>query len=361
MTFCRMMITGVTMVALWTTATQGQSSPPTPQPAEQEKAAPADSIEVTVNGHKIMKSEVDKKCDVIVNQQARGRPVPPEQLAQMRTRLAPQVLESLVGLWLLDEDATKAQIKVTDADLVGEVEKMLQSHLSRTGSTREEFEVQLKGQLGKSLEEFLATRAADPNLKQSVIHTKLLEKRYPKETAVTVEAVKAHYEERLEREYSKPATVQASHILIRADEKTPQEEKDAARKNLETILVEARKPDADFAALAAEHSTCPSRSKGGDLGFFPRKGAMVEPFAAAAFALKTSEISDVVETRFGYHIIKVTDKKEAVVVPLEDTSDAIREQLKATKIGELKQSHVVELKKAATITYPESKKPEPAP
>ena len=105
-------------------------------------------------------------------------------------------------------------------------------------------------------------------------------------------------------------------------------------------MAEAKKPGADFVALAVQHSSCPSRTKGGDLGFFPREGAMVEPFAAAAFALKTGEISDIVETRFGYHIIKVTDKKAAVVVPLERASETIREQLNAEKIGDLKQRHV---------------------
>ena len=88
---------------------------------------------------------------------------------------------------------------------------------------------------------------------------------------------------------------------------------------------------------------------------------MVEPFAAAAFALKTGKISDIVETRFGYHIIKVTDKKAAAVVPLERASETIREQRKKEKIGDLKQRHVAELRKTAEISYPESKTPQRAP
>ncbi len=219
----------------------------------------------------------------------------------------------------------------------------------------------MQDQLGIPLKEFLATRATDPNFRQSVLYARLLEKKYPKELLVTKEAIKARYEESLDRDYRKPAMVQASHILIGTDEAIAQEEKIAARKKAETVLAEARKPGADFAALAVQHSSCPSRTKGGDLGFFPREGAMVEPFAAAAFALKTGEITDIVETRFGYHIIKVTEKKAAVVVPLERASETIREQLKAEKIGNLKQRHVAELRKTAEITYPESKTPQRAP
>ena len=354
-------VAGFALVALWTTVALGQSSPPASQSTEQEKAAPVERVAVTVNGHQITKSEADRRCDAVVKEQAQGRAVPPEQLAQLRARLGPQMLETLIDNRLLDEDVTKTQIKVTDTDLVGEMEKLLRAHLVRTGATRAEFEERLQDQLGIPLKEFLATRATDPNFRQAVLHARLLEKKHPKELIVTKEAIKARYEENLDRDYSKPAMVRASHILIGTDGAIAQEEKIAARKKAETALAEAKKPGADFVALAVQHSSCPSRTKGGDLGFFPREGAMVEPFAAAAFALKAGEISDLVETRFGYHIIKVTDKKAAVVVPLEQASETIREQLKAEKIGDLKQRHVAELRKTAEITYPESKTPQPAP
>lgn len=351
----------VAMVALCTAVTLGHSSPPAPGATGPEKMAPGESVAATVNGHKIKQSEVDQRCDAVVKEQARGRPVPPDQLAQLRARLAPAVLETLVDNWLLDEDVTKAKIKVTDAELVAEMEKLLRGHLVRIGATRAEFEKRLQDQLGIPLKEFVATRAADPTFKQSVLYARLLENKYAKDLIVTDEAIKTRYEEELERDYSRPAMVQASHILIGTDETMAQEDKTAARKKAETILAEARKPGADFAALAGQHSTGPSRTNGGDLGFFPREGALVEPFAAAAFALKKGEISDIVETRFGYHIIKVTDKKAAVVVPLKRASETIREQLRTEKIGDLKRRRVAELRKTAEITYPESKTVQPTP
>ena len=360
MHLCRA-VTAFALVALWTTVTVGQPAPPTSQPVEQEKAAPAERVVVTVNGHQIMEPDVEQRIDAVVNNQTQGRRIPPAQLAQLRERLEPQILETLIDNRLLDEDVERAQIKVTDEELSGEMEKLLQGHLLRTGTTRAEFEERMQDRQGISLDEFLKTRATDPNFRQSVLHARLLEKKYPQELSVTDEAIKARYDETLQRDYSKPAKVRASHILIGTDGATAEEDKVAARKKAETVLAEARAPEADFAALAAQHSSCPSKTKGGDLGFFPRQGAMVEPFAAAAFALKTGEISDIVETRFGYHIIKVTDKKEAVVIPLERVSETIREQLKAERMDDLMQRHVAELRKTAKITYPESKTSPPVP
>ena len=88
----------------------------------------------------------------------------------------------------------------------------------------------------------------------------------------------------------------ASHILVKTEEE--------AKKLLEEI-----KNGADFAKLASEHSMCPSGRDGGDLRFFGR-GMMVKPFEDAAFALKKGEVSEPVETQFGWHLIKLTDIQE---------------------------------------------------
>ena len=102
-------------------------------------------------------------------------------------------------------------------------------------------------------------------------------------------------------------TIRASHILIghadaaSGDDKTPEEAKTA----IEGLKAEID-GGADFADLAREHSDCPSGSKGGDLGSFGRH-AMVAPFDEAAFALDADQLSDVVETEFGYHLIQRTE------------------------------------------------------
>jgi peptidyl-prolyl cis-trans isomerase C len=118
------------------------------------------------------------------------------------------------------------------------------------------------------------------------------------------------------------------------------------------LVDQARAPGADFAALARENSSCPSSAQGGDLGYFPREKAMVEPFAAASFALKTDEVSDVVETQFGYHIIKATGQKEASVVTLEQARDSIYAELKQEKVAKAREQLATELRQKAQITYP---------
>jgi peptidyl-prolyl cis-trans isomerase C len=335
-----------------------------PPPASSQPAAPPASpaqggVAVTVNGHAIMEDEVSGLFEEIVRKQTGGRPVPEEMLRDTRVRLRPQLLDILIDNRLLDEDAERAGLKITDQDAIGEMEKSLQAYLLRSGMTRSEFEEQLKGQSQTTLQEFVADRAADAEFRQSLLHAELLAGKYPKEVLVEDEEISQRYERDLERIYSKPAMVRASHILLGVDGSATQDEKLAAKTKAEEVLKEARAPEADFAALARDRSSCPSSAQGGDLGFFPKEGAMVEPFADAAFALQTGEISNVVETRFGFHIIKVTDRKEARVITPEQAKDSIRNELRAEKIDGLRSRHVEELKKSAKIVYAQSKEQTP--
>lgn len=129
------------------------------------------------------------------------------------------------------------------------------------------------------------------------------------EATVTDEEVEKFYKDN-EEEFGESNMVKASHILV--------EDLEEAKK-IKSELDDG----ADFADLAQEYSSCPSKDKGGDLGFFG-KGAMVKEFEDAAFAMEVGEISEPVKTQFGYHIIKVTDKK---VEPKQELK-AIMERLK---------------------------------
>ena len=107
---------------------------------------------------------------------------------------------------------------------------------------------------------------------------------------------------------------------------------------------------ADFASMAQEHSSCPSKTRGGDLGFFPR-GQMVGEFEEVAFALDVGQISDVVETKFGFHIITVTDKKAASTVPFDQSKADITAFLDNQKEQQAVASYIDSLRSIATIQY----------
>ncbi|HOD35128.1 MAG TPA: peptidylprolyl isomerase [Syntrophales bacterium] len=135
------------------------------------------------------------------------------------------------------------------------------------------------------------------------------------------------------KEFEKPETVKVRHILIGFKGEMTDDQKKELRKKAEDVLKKAKGGD-DFAKLASEYSDDPgSKTKGGELGYFPR-GNMVPEFENAAFGLKPGEISDVIETPYGYHIIKAEDKKAAEMPAFDSIKDQVR--VKATQAAEQK-------------------------
>lgn len=140
------------------------------------------------------------------------------------------------------------------------------------------------------------------------------------EATVTDEEVEKFYKDN-EEEFGESNMVKASHILV--------EDLEEAKK-IKSELDDG----ADFADLAQEYSSCPSKDRGGDLGFFG-KGAMVKEFEDAAFAMEVGEISEPVKTQFGYHIIKVTDKKVEPKQELKAIMERLRQSLTKRKQQEV--------------------------
>lgn len=127
--------------------------------------------------------------------------------------------------------------------------------------------------------------------------------------------------------YQEPEQIRARHILIK-----PDNDKKSAKSKIENILKEI-KAGGNFEELAKKYSACPSKNQGGDLGFFGR-GQMVKPFEDAAFSLKVGEISDIVKTSFGFHIIKLEEKKEAKTKPLSENKEGIKNTIYNQKVRE---------------------------
>jgi peptidyl-prolyl cis-trans isomerase D len=146
--------------------------------------------------------------------------------------------------------------------------------------------------------------------------------------------MQAFYHEHVEDRFTDPAEVRARHILVKVDPGADADAKAKARAEADDLLKQIR-AGGDFEALAKAHSKDPgSAAKGGDLGFFPR-GRMVPAFDTAAFALEPGQVSEVVETPFGFHIIKVEEKKPGGVRPFDAAREQIEKELTAERSLEL--------------------------
>lgn len=229
-------------------------------------------------------------------------------------------LDNLITQELIAQEAKAASVTVSDADVTAEIDLIKKSF-----GSDEEFNATL-AQYGMTLE------TLQKDTKVNLTIRKILEP----QTDVTDAEIQQFYDEN-KASLGTPEQVQASHILV------------ATKEEADAILAEL-KQGADFATLAKEKSTDPgSKDKGGDLGFFG-KGAMVPEFEEAAFALKVNELSGVVQTEHGFHIIKKTAEKAAVVPTFEEKKEEIRKQLVATEANELSEAWMKEIREKAKIT-----------
>jgi peptidyl-prolyl cis-trans isomerase C len=156
----------------------------------------------------------------------------------------------------------------------------------------------------------------------------------------------AFYENNKEK-YMEEEQVHARHILIKVAQGASQGDEDKLKKRADNALKRAKKGE-DFANLAKEFSEDSSKDKGGDLGFFAR-GQMVAEFEEAAFATKPGQVSDLIRTPFGYHIIKVEERKPAKTLSFEEAQDQIKEDVRREHTFARYQEYVGGLRNKANI------------
>ncbi len=289
-------------------------------------AAPAQGAIARVNGTAIDAIELRRAKKVLL----RGQSVPAEQQAA----LDKQAIEQLVSAELLYQASAKLDLK--------DLDKEIDAKLAQ-GKARFKDEQDFK----KAIQDLeMDEKDLREYTRRDLLISRFVETTFASKAAVTETEIRAFYDKNSEK-FKKDETVKASHILIGVDAKATDEEKKKAREKTESLRKELA-GGADFAALAKANSTCPSSQQGGDLGFFG-KGQMVPSFEKAAFSLKPGDISDVVETQFGYHIIKLTEKKPAATTDYKDVKVKIEEFLKGQKVNEAIQKYLEETKKTAKI------------
>ena len=223
-------------------------------------------------------------------------------------------VDNLVTKVVIDKEADKRDIKVKNSEINDEVAVYEENYGGEEG-------------LKSALEASGLTLA---DLKEDIETNIKIEKLMAKDIEITDDEVKAYYEENKD-DYDTAESIEVSHILV--------EDKETAQKVLDKL-----EAGEDFADLAKEYSTDESTAEnGGELGFI-KSGEMVEEFEKAAFALKVGEISDIVKTDYGYHIITATDYKEAKESTYEESKEDAKEAALAAKISSEYSSWVEELK-----------------
>lgn len=284
-----------------------------------------------VNGKVIPRADFEAELNKIRQQyETQGKTLSEEQIASLKEN----ILDKFIRIEVLWQEALKKNITADKKEILEQ-----KSKLRERFPDEKAFEAALTD-MG------LTESELNEKLGQSVAIQKLIEEEVAKKVTVSEKEMKSFYEENPQYFKEQPQ-VKASHILIKVEENATDAEKAQAKDKIRQIQ-EKLKKGADFAALAKEYSQCPSSAQGGDLGFFGR-GRMVKPFEDAAFALKEGQISDVVESPFGYHLIKVTEKKEAKTMSFDEAKEKIEQYLIEKHIKQKVDQYITTLVKEAKI------------
>lgn len=282
-------------------------------------------VVATVNGHDI--TGRDLKVFTLVYQ-----PNVADSLTSRLFNLG--VLNGYIDRSILYQEAVAGGTAITDSTHAWFVNRFIQSmggkerletYLGRFGISRDELEEVIRRDL--MVRSFIDNNvAADVN--------------------VTEEDARAYYDKNPEF-FTTKESVHARHIIVRTDSSDTPEQRAEEREKIDKALARVRSGE-EFQKVAAEASEGPSAKNGGDLGYFTRAD-MVQPFADVAFSLEPGQVSDVVETRFGFHIIKVVDHRDAGTAAFEDVKDRLVEALQQRRVGEALENHLKRTRSTAII------------
>lgn len=310
----------------------GASAPTAVDPALE---IPRETVVVVVDGEAITQGDVDDQLLMMVYG---GMKVNAKLLADARRRHGPMAQKELVTRKLLQHAAEAEGLEATPEE-IAEQWKPIEARMPK-GMDKKAF-LESKG---FSMDE------ADKQIRLGVLVRKLMEKHAQPEP-VTDEAVRAYYDENA-KQFETPARVHARHILLPVGAGATEEDKAAAKARIEGFRAEiAEKGKDHFQVLAEQHSSCPSKAKGGSLGFFGR-GQMVPEFDKVAFDLEPGVVSEPVLTQFGWHILLVEEKQEAGTRPFDEVKASLKRHLEQTARHKAQSDYIDTLRDAATIEHP---------
>lgn len=305
------------IVALITIALPGcrRKTPPPPADTNTPTAttAPVPQVLATVNDQNITEADVKTLVQEKMAQITTTTPKLSNMGREQREReFTKEVTDTLIAKALLNAQVQQQNITVSDE----EIAQRLIAYPAPADTSPEEYRTRVR--------EDLAWR-------------KLFAKQYTGKIDVTDAEIKTYYDTHQD-EFATPKQIRASHIQL-----------DGGDRSLAESLLSQLKNGADFATLAKARTTDKtSAAQGGDLGYF-QSGDLEPPFEKAAFALQPGQLSNIVETSYGLHIIKVTDRKAATKQTLDQARDKIKTKLIERKKAEVRKSYVASLRKNANL------------
>ncbi|AGC41838.1 PpiC-type peptidyl-prolyl cis-trans isomerase [Myxococcus stipitatus DSM 14675] len=302
--------------------------------APAARAEMVDKVAAVVNRDIITLSEVQQR---VAPELARINAGDPAKRAELRAQLMKTGLDTLIGEKLMEAQIAELGITATE----GQVDELVNDvRRQNDNMDQAQFEQALAAE-GLTLAKYRDI------LRKKILRDQLLRAKVGPKVKVTEEDLKAAYNQYARAE-GEDSEVHARHILVSVDPKATEEQVAAARKKAEGIAQEARREGMDFSALARARSEGPSAADGGDLGWFKR-GVMVAAFEKVAFNLKQGEVSEPVRTNFGWHVLKVEERRSVAAAPYEEMRPKLEGKLIEQKTEKFLEQYVQELRQKASV------------
>jgi len=288
-------------------------------------------IVAQVNGGKVSREVFVRSFSNLKNEmKITGRAVTSENFEAVKRNL----LDSIINTELLYQESENRKVVVDDKEVIAQF-----SQIRSQFQTEEEFNKSLS-------KELYTTDELKMEIRKGKMINSLLKANVFDKIKVSEEDAKKYYDENSNM-FNRPETIKARHILIRLDETADSETVAKAEEQMKEI-VKKQKEGVNFEELAKQYSEGPSAVQGGDLGYFPR-GAMFEEFDEAVFSLKPGEVSGVVRTMVGLHLIKAEDMREAGILKFAEVKDKVIGRLKMLEKRKIIEGYISELREKAEI------------
>ena len=301
------------------------------RPAWADETGSSGKEIASVNGKAISKSQYERRLSVFKKRAAhKGAPLDDAALTTIKN----QILENLIDAEVLYQQSQKEGIKVDEQAVNEQIEKMkrrfsgemaYKKAIERMHVSEKEFRTEIQRALA-------INQLIDTNVRQKI--------------TVTDEESKKYYNNNSNL-YKQPEQVKISLIWIKVTPDDEESKKNQARKKIEMVQKKVKQGE-DFGKLAKAYSEGPNAQREGAWGYLKR-GKTADPIRDAAFALNVGEVSGIIDTKSGYHLIKVNDKKPAGTTPYKEVQPMIEQHLKKEKEKTEIQGYIENLKKSAKI------------